>query len=132
MLLNEGDEHDVLSAIDLYRAGDYLKIRSLNVSDAVICKIIQEKPELKDYILNIRKLSPEVLDLIAREGDDSLKRRISAKYPLLRRTYEFLAQQSDGVKIALCSNKKLPEDIRKELASNGSRFVKQFIKENNL
>jgi hypothetical protein len=77
------------------------------------------------YILYVKKLPFDVLDKLARIGDERVKLDIAIKYPLLRHTYEYLSTQSDEIKVRLFSNKKLPPDIASRLLQDPSDYVRR-------
>jgi len=114
-----------LAAMETVKSRD---IRNLNISRDDLMDIYIKHPEYDFIILFLWTIHPDILDIIARNGDDRIKGFVCQKYPLLPKTYDFLLQQSEDVKLDLCGNKELPHHIAKRLLIDKSKEVRERIR----
>lgn len=99
--------------------------KQITISADEAFALADEEPDNVHYLLSIKKLPFEVLHKFAENYDDTIKKRIAIKYPLLPETYQYLARQSDDVKVRLLGNKKLPDYILAALKMDTSEYVRE-------
>jgi len=99
-----------LAAMDIVKSSE---IRELSISRDDLMDIYIKYPEYDFVILFLRTIHPDILDVIARNGDNRIKGFVCQKHPLLNKTYDFLLQQNEEVRLDLCGNKKLPNYVEK-------------------
>jgi len=124
--MNDKDEFLRIAEMDIVKSSN---VRKLNLSRNELIDIYKKYPEYDSIILFLRIIHPDILDIIARNGDDRVRGFVCQKYPLLLETYEFLLQQKEGVRAALCGNKTLPDHIVEALLNDNSKLVKERMRE---
>lgn len=87
--------------------------------------VIAQRPHLKVWVVRNKLVPLEVLEVLASDGDDSVRREVAGKRKLTRQLLERLSRDaSETVRAGIAYNASTPRDILFGLCSDSSEFVR--------
>lgn len=126
------EENKTKFFLNLYETNDYItkdQIKSLNLNRNDIENIFNTDPKYDDILMFIKNFPFDIIDKIARRGDDRIKSIVCTKWPLLPSTYQYLIEQNENVRASLCGNPALPHKMIERLLNDKSEFVRNRMAE---
>ncbi len=122
-------------------ADEFIRLRTSDSADeqyrathdaapvAVWLDVLARYPEFKVWVVNNKPIPNELLDLLARDDSEPVRRAVASRRKLSRQTFELLAGDvSENVRYDIAMNRKCPEDIATMLRRDPSSFVRSAFR----
>lgn len=122
-------------------ADEFIRLRTSDSADeqhrathdsaplAVWLDVLARYPDFKVWVVRNKPIPNEVLDLLARDDSERVRREVASRRKLPRQTFELLAADvSENVRYDIAMNRKCPEDIATMLRQDPSSFVRSAFR----
>lgn len=104
----------------------YMRAVHEEATDTVWMDVISKFPEMKEWVAHNRTVPLNILNILARDMDDSVRAVVASKRKLSPELFELLSKdKSEVVRERVAYNKKAPLHILKMLANDQIIFVRE-------
>lgn len=88
--------------------------------------VVKERPDMRFWVAQNKTVPLEVLEVLASDNDERVRRMVASKRKLSRELFEKLARDADEtIRACVARNAKVPLDVRDRLARDPSRLVRE-------
>jgi len=104
----------------------YMRAVHEEATDTVWMDVISKFPEMKEWVAHNRTVPLNILNILARDMDDSVRAAVASKRKLSPELFELLSKdKSEVVRERVAYNKKAPIHILRMLAKDQIMFVRE-------
>ena len=107
-----------------------LLARNLDAKVEVWHEVIDKYPELKEWVVLNKTIQLEILKILAKDPNESVRATVARKRKIDREIFDILKNDSsESVRHSLMCNTKVPIDLKKEIKVDDSEWLANELKE---
>ncbi|OBY74852.1 hypothetical protein [Acinetobacter gyllenbergii] len=105
---------------------EYIRAAHDDATNIVWMDVISRFPEMREWVAHNRTVPLNILEILARDTNESVRATVASKRKLSPELFELLSQdKSEVVRERIAYNKKVPVNILRRLANDPVMFVRE-------
>ncbi|MGA0573080.1 hypothetical protein ACO2Q9_20370 [Variovorax sp. VNK109] len=105
---------------------EYTRASVESASLEVWTDVVLRFPHMREWVVHNKAVPPEILELLSRDGSESVRAAVAMKRKLSADLFTLLANDaSEVVRARLAYNQKLPPALLRALANDSSPLVRE-------